>query len=144
VVALLTVVLVRNKVVYAYDIMHDLSADGLRYASSGWQNSDTIHTLRAMDPELIYTDDLAAVYLLAGRTSYLLPLKQNMVSGEPRADYPQALSMMRSRLSSSGGMLVLFRPHDIGGDFPSREELTSGLSRIHVGSDGGEIYVAKR
>jgi len=72
-VGLLLTLLVRNKLVYTYWTLRELSADGLGYSSRSWQSSETIENAIALDPAVIYTNDTAAIYLLADRPSYVVP-----------------------------------------------------------------------
>jgi hypothetical protein len=61
-------VFLRNKVVYTANVLDDLMTRGKGYASSSWRESPTIAVLKQLSPDLVYTDDIAAVYLLANRS----------------------------------------------------------------------------
>jgi hypothetical protein len=73
VVGILILLLMRNKLVYDYWTIRELSADGLGFASRAWQSSATIRQIESLGPGVIYTNDIAAIYLLADRPSYLVP-----------------------------------------------------------------------
>ncbi len=133
--------LIRNKAVYAYWVVHGLQQDGQRYASTAWRNSSTIAALKDLDPPLIYTDDIAAVYLLAERYSYNIPRRLDAISGEYLPTYPSDLATMHERLSQQGGVLVLFDPVHIPEDMAPLEDLTAGLCLSQALADG-VIYAA--
>jgi hypothetical protein len=73
IVILLALLLVRNKVVYDYWTVRELRTDGLGYASNAWQSSETMRNVVELAPDVIYTNDIAAIYLLANRPSYVVP-----------------------------------------------------------------------
>jgi len=105
VVGLLILLLVRNKLVYEYWTIRELSADGLGFASRAWQSSATVRDLAALDPEVIYTNNIAAVYLLAGRPSYLVPWALADYNPDLAAETEAAL---HAQLVERGGAMVLF------------------------------------
>lgn len=104
-VGLLILLLVRNKLVYTYWTIRELSADGLGYSSRAWQTSPTLEHLRGIDPGVIYTNDIAAVYLLAGRPSYLVPWALPDYNPGLAAEAEAALL---AQLVERGGAMVLF------------------------------------
>ncbi len=105
VVGLLILLLVRNKLVYDYWTIRDLSADGLGYASRAWQSSATIRQVESLEPGVIYTNDIAAVYLLADRPSYLVPW--TLPDYDPSAAHEVEAELQRS-LVERDGAVVLF------------------------------------
>ncbi len=133
--------LVRNKAVYAYWVVHGLQQDGQRYASAAWRTSPTIAALKQLEPPLIYTDDIAAVYLLADRYSYSIPRRLDAVTGDPVESYPADLETMRRRIAQEGAVLVLFDPQHIPADMAPLEDLTQGLCPLQTLADG-VIYAA--
>jgi hypothetical protein len=135
-VVLLCVVLVRNKLVYAYWIVHNLQEDGQRYASAAWRESPTIAAVESLSPSIIYTDDIAAIYLLANRFSYSIPRRLDAVSNACLPGYPQALHRMRDRIASGEAVLVLFQPDSTPPDMAPLEDLTWGLTPIYLSADG--------
>jgi hypothetical protein len=102
-----------------------LRSDGQGYASQQWQNSPTARFIREQNPSLIYTNDVTAVYFLAGKDSVAIP---NAVSTE--ADLVQ----MRANLSAPNSYLVLFGK--LTGEFASLEQLTNGLILVGKFEDG--------
>ncbi|MEW6566790.1 MAG: glycosyltransferase family 39 protein [Chloroflexota bacterium] len=129
-------ILVRNKTVYAYWLVHGLQQDGQRYASAAWRNSETIAALRTLSPATIYTDDIAAVYLLADRYSYSIPRRFDAITGAYLETYPSDLDIMRQRLADQDGVLVLFAPQSIPGDMGPLEDLVVGLCLTRALADG--------
>lgn len=69
VIAVVLAIFLRNQLVYDCWTIRELSAGGLGYASRAWQFSATIRQVRTLDPDVIYTNDIAAIYLLADRPS---------------------------------------------------------------------------
>ena len=120
--------------------VRQLEADGQGYASARWRNSAAVQALHDIDAPAIYTDDLAAVELLAERHAYLIPIRLDLVSGEPRPDFPQALTTMRRRLTE-GAVLALFNPQGISREYASLEEMTDGF-RLLADYPDGRIYGA--
>ncbi len=135
-VVLLCVVLVRNKIVYSYWIVHNLQQDGQRYASAAWRESPTIAEINSLSPSIIYTDDIAAVYLLANRFSYTIPRRLDAVTNAPLPGYPEALQSMRDRIASGEAVLVLFQPGSLPPDMAPLEDVTQGLTPIYTFPDG--------
>jgi len=105
--------------------MLDLRQDGQDYASLKWKNSPTIQFIREQDPSLIYTNDVTAVYFLAGKDSVGIP---NFKSDAAE------FNAMRLNLRSSGGFLVLFGA--LTGEFASLDDLTQGMTLIGQFEDG--------
>lgn len=109
-VGLLLILLVRNKLVYTYWTLRELSADGLGYSSRAWQTSDTIENAIALDPAVIYTNDTAAIYLLADRPSYVVPWA--LPEYDPAAA-EQAEAKLIDALFVQHGAVVLFGAQDL-------------------------------
>jgi hypothetical protein len=132
VVGLLLLVLLRNKLVYDYYTIRELSADGLGYASRAWRSSATIREVIAMDPGVIYTNDTAAIYLLADRPSYWVPWA--LPDYDP-ASADRIEAQMLEVLLERNGVVVLFG----GGDLPAGWS-GAGL-RTEVQTDDGVILL---
>jgi len=103
----------------------DLRSDGQGYASQRWQNSQTLAYLREHETSIIYTNDVTAVYFIAGKDSVAIPNAQ--ASSED-------LDLMRSKLSISNSYLVLFG--QLTGEFTPLERLTDDLTPAYQFSDG--------
>jgi hypothetical protein len=106
----------------------DLRSDGQGYASLEWQTSPTAGFIRAQDTSLIYTNDVTAIYFLAGKNSEGIPNANSSTTD---------LAQMWTNLSSPESYLVIFGT--LTGEFASLEKLTRGLTL--VGSfDDGTVY----
>lgn len=137
VVGLLIMLLVRNKLVYDYWTIRELSADGLGYASRAWQSSATVRQLESLNPDVIYTNDIAAVYLLAGRPSYLVPWA--LSDYDPNAAVEVEAELQRA-LVERDGALVLFGPGSLPEGWtgiPFRMAHNSGDGVILLATEGG-------
>jgi 4-amino-4-deoxy-L-arabinose transferase-like glycosyltransferase len=103
----------------------DLTRDGQDYASLEWKSSPTIQFIREQDPPLVYTNDVTAIYFLAGKDSVGIP---NFKSNEAE------FQGMRESLRSTGGFLVLFGT--LTGEFASQDEITQGMTLVGQFEDG--------
>ena len=132
IVGLLILLLVRNKLVYDYWTIRDLGADGLGYAGRAWRSSATIRAVVGMNPGVIYTNDTAAIYLLADRHSYVVPWALPDYDPDSAA---RIEDQMRDVLLDRNGAVVLFGT----GDLPvgwSHETL-----QVDVQTDDGVIML---
>jgi hypothetical protein len=106
-----------------------LRRDGQGYAAARWQESDTAHSLVALRPTVIYTNDITAVYFVAGYPS----------CGIPTRGAEAALNAMQRDLGREGAVLAIFG--DLSSEFMPEEKLTDGLVAIWT-FDDGRIYQA--
>ena len=68
--------------------------------------------LASLDPDLpIISNNPEALYIAAGRTAYLLPIRNDVITQRERTDYEQNIEANRRRLDS-GGVLVIFGTPD--------------------------------
>ena len=81
----------------------DLRSDGQGYASLQWQNSPTAAFIRQQDTSLIYTNDVTAIYFLAGKDSVGIPNANSTATD---------LAQMRANLNTPDSYLVIFRNPD--------------------------------
>lgn len=109
-VGLLLLLLVRNKTVYTYWTLRELGTDGLGYSSQAWRSSPTIEEVVAMDPGVIYTNDTAAIYLLANRPSYWVPWA---LPGYDPGSADRIEAEMLEVLLEYDGVVVLFGDSDL-------------------------------
>jgi hypothetical protein len=105
--------------------VQDLTRDGQDYASLKWKSSPTIQFVREQDPPLVYTNDVTAIYFLAGKDSVGIP---NFKSDEAE------FQGMRENLRFTGGFLVLFGT--LTGEFASQAEITQGMTLVGRFEDG--------
>lgn len=117
--------------------------DGLGYMSSEWQASDTIAALREMDPELIYTDNVGAVYFFTGQYAYSVPLKYDPAAGRVRSEFEQSYADMLNRLDQEGAVLVLFNEDPRLPEYAEMDEITNDVELIRS-FDDGKIFVGQK
>jgi len=130
-VVLLVVLFLRNKAMFEYWAIRG-SMGGLGYASPTWRASATIREIIAMDPGVIYTNDTAAMYLLANRSSYWVPWA---LPGYDPALAAQAEVKMNAVLLKQDGAVVLFGNSDLPVGW-------SGASlKVKVQTDDGVILL---
>lgn len=91
----------------AYRQISDLRTDGLGYASVTWRTSRTIDYVKNLPDVPIYSNDLPAIYLLAGRTVHSVPISTNPSSQSSNPDFMDELYTMRNDLENKNGYLVL-------------------------------------
>jgi len=139
VIVIAYLMLLRNKAVYNYYVVDGLINRGQGYTSNDWQESETIKKLNELSPDLVYTDDIAAVYLLANTNVYLVPVKLDLVRGSPRSDFESNLRLMHERIERQQAFLVLFEPDSLLPEMASLDSLVDGLDPIAV-LDDGVIY----
>ena len=137
VVGLCTLILWDRPVV-SYRTIEELARLGSGYSSVYWRDSEIVAGLREIPGQVVYTDDEGAVFFLAARFPYSLPMKWNDERNQERPQYPRELTRMRDRLRD-GGLLVLFNPSPRLPQYPPYEELTSGLQEVFASESGG-IY----
>jgi hypothetical protein len=139
VVVIAYLLLLRNKVVFTYYVVNGLIKNGQGYTSNAWQESETIKKLNELSPDLVYTDDIAAVYLLTESNVFLVPLRLELVDGSPRSDYQKNLGLMQDRISYQHALLVLFHPDLLLPELAPYDSLVDGLEII-ADLDDGVIY----
>jgi hypothetical protein len=124
-------------------VVESLALDGRGYASQRWRTSPTLAYARSLPAVPIFTNNLPAMYFVAGRTAYAIPTPTNLSSLEANASYARELSAMRKLLREGDGYLVYvgYPPTDPQG-VAELEALTSGLVPVHVFSEG-TIYQAQ-
>ena len=133
----LVVFLFRNKAVYTYWIVRDIhGGEGRFYTSRGWRNSPVIAELASYPDHLIYTDDIAAMYLLAGRYSSLIPIRIDLSTRLPNEDYLQTLASVRDTVSSGEAIIVLFSPYSIAHEYVPLDDLIEGFEILYESSNG--------
>jgi hypothetical protein len=136
VIVLAYLILLRNKALYTYHVVDGLINNGQGYTSNTWRESETIKTMNELSPDLVYTDDIAAVYLLSNTNVYLVPLRLDLVDGSPRSDYENNLRLMHQRIEHQQALLVLFEPDSLLPEMASFDRLVDGLDPIAVFDDG--------
>jgi hypothetical protein len=125
-------------------VVESLSLDGHGYASQRWRTSPTLAYARSLPLGPIFTNNLPAVYFVAGRTAYAIPTPTNLSNLEANPAYALELSEMRELLRQADGYLVYvgYAPTDTQGSAEFKT-LTSGLTPVRVFAEG-VIYQAER
>jgi hypothetical protein len=104
----------------------NLNPDWQDYASSKWQNSAIITSVRNLpDDAVIVTNDPYALYFFTGRTSYLVPVKFNSLNLVVNVAYANVFATTQKLLQNEHSVLVYF---DVNLPFlASEQELQSHL-----------------
>jgi hypothetical protein len=131
-----------NKVVWTANIVERLPIDGvLGYTNAAWRSSETIAALQELEPTLVYSNNVAALYLILGRYAYDLPEEIEVL----RADIDpnlESLEAYRERLrSTAGSIVVLFGLDEVLPGHSPFEPFTRGLELVGTYADGA-IYAA--
>jgi hypothetical protein len=116
-----------------------LASDGQGYSSRYWQTSQTIWALKELNPQLLYTDNVGAVYYFTGMAAYNVPVKYTSMTHELRSDYSASYRLMMERLGQPRSALVLFQSEARLPEFPEPSELTKGMV-ILASADDGAIF----
>jgi hypothetical protein len=121
----------------------ELHQDGQGYAGRAWTASPTVAWVADLDPgTAVYSNEMDALYLLAGRQAYQVPIRWDPVKAAPRDDFAEQLASMEARVRSGGAVLVLFNSLAAQQAFlPPEAELADGL-RVVFRSEDGVIYGA--
>lgn len=138
-IAVVSLTFIFFKVYSARYLVTRLDREGQGYMSSWWQNSKTIQSLIDLDPSVIYTDNIGAVYFFTGEYGFNIPLKYDSVTGGIRSDYRESYEQMVARMETEKAVLVLFNQSARLPEFAPPEELIQDMVVIDVYPDGA-IY----
>jgi hypothetical protein len=141
--SLIPVIFVIFKLGSAQYTIRQLQMDGQGYLSDTWQHSETIAALRARDPDLIYSDNIGAIYFFTGDYAFNVPVKYDAVTREIHENFQPSFSIMLDRLKQSEGHLVLFNEGARLPEFAEPGVLTRDLVLIGEYKDGS-IYSAEK
>lgn len=118
-----------------------LNQDGLGYASTEWRTSRTMKFIQDLPDVPIYSNDIPAAYLLAGRIVHSLPIIKNPSNLQINPDYQSEVARMRFDLLNENGYIVL-----VGSDPLHRVEpnalstFTEGLELESLFPDGAVFH----
>jgi hypothetical protein len=121
----------------ARDVVQRLEREGQGYNSALWTRSPIVRALQEFPASTVYTNDTGAAYFFTGRYARALPLQYDSLTGEARTDFAAEFCRMRTDLSSTGGLLVLF---ELASDLPEaaeRQVILEGMEPIVTASGGG-------
>jgi 4-amino-4-deoxy-L-arabinose transferase-like glycosyltransferase len=94
-------------------LLRNTRSDGQGFASVHLRDSETSQALRSLQRQVIYTNDIQAMYFLADKPSCAIPTSSD------------GLREMRSNLGAKQGVVVIFGR--LTGEFLPFEEVTLGL-----------------
>jgi hypothetical protein len=117
-------------------LISQLRVDGLGYLSDAWQNSPTLAALHRLDPEVIYTDNVGAVYFFLQEYPFSVPVKYDPVTSLERPDFEQSYLEMLNTLERNDAVLVLFSQGARLPEFALSEEVSRQLDLIGDYPDG--------
>jgi len=114
------------------------------YNNRFWHQSEIIREIENMSSEtVLYTNVPDAIYVLAGRSSYKIPAKENYMNKKINSKYLFDLESMGRDISGQNGLLIYFSMIQIG-NLPTEEELREKLPLILEKSlKDGSIYRAQ-
>jgi len=116
---------------------------GLGFNSRSWVTSPAVAWVEALPSSASLTSNEAfPLYYLTGRPVYWAPEAIDPVKGGPRADYPEELAAMRTRLESTDAFLVIFHPDSLRVEMPPLTELTQGLTPV-VETRDARVYAGR-
>ena len=88
--------------------VRQLGSEGQGFAHSGWQESPAIQAVRELPPVTIYCNKATAIYLLTGRSAYVIPTPTDPVTGLERLEFAGDLAEMQQRVLAGEAVMVLF------------------------------------
>jgi hypothetical protein len=136
VAALLAVSFVAFKGYAGRDTSARLQRTGQGYTSASWGQSQTVRDLRELDPDVIYANDIGAVYYFTGKSAYEFPHRYEPITRRQRPDYAAEICRMQARLQEGPGLAVFFEPASHLPELPSREDLDAVLQVVADHPDG--------
>jgi hypothetical protein len=109
--------------------VNQLRQEGQGFAHRGWSESPAIQAIRAMPPVVIYSNKPGAIFLLTGKSAYVVPTPMDAVTGQSRSNYSTDLAQMQQRVRDGQAILVLFGLRGSADPDEVRlfEDLTTGL-----------------
>jgi hypothetical protein len=114
-----------------------LREEGQGFNSIAWRSSPTIEHIKSLQDIPLYTNDIPAIYFLAGRQASIAPVQTTGFTGLPREDYDDELLRMRENMDTKGAILVLIGPSlAVRIDRTYLAELTEGLVLTDEFKDG--------
>ena len=106
--------------------VQQLSAQGQGFAHQGWGESRTLQAIRDLPEIILYSNKPTAIYLLTGKSAYIIPTPTDSVTGLPRPAYAADRELIQQRVQQGQAVLVLFGLK--GSDEPDEVALFNDLS----------------
>ncbi len=115
-----------------------LQADPLGFASARWRNSKLIAAVNALPPDtILYSNSPTAIYILTNRPAYIMPTPIDPVDNQPRGNFDEDVTQLRTDLTAGQTVLVIFQPELENPALIAR--LTDGIPLFFKAGDG-QIY----
>lgn len=119
--------------------------EGQGFLALNWRISKSLQYIEKLpEDQIIYSNRAPVIYLLTGRTAYVLPTRLDPVTQQVRPDYPSDLANLRKDVQA-GADIIIFYPKDLLSSAENRDwiaELTQGMIPIEELSDG-IVYSAR-
>lgn len=119
------------------EMVGHLREEGRGFNSGMWRSSPAMAHIRELPEIPIYTNEIAAVYLLAGRYASFIPANHNPSTQTARMDYVERLEDMRRSIRDDRGILAILGrgPRErLEPEYLS--ELAEGLTLVEEFADG--------
>lgn len=115
---------------------------GFGYASASWRDSKIIKNITSLNPSIpIFTNAPDAIYMLVGRSAFMIPRKINTITGQVSGTYADELVSMGRELEAKDGVLLYFNTVSWRWYLPSEDELKKKLGlRLIARREDGSIY----
>ena len=95
-------------------------SSGTGYSRYDWRTSDTIQGLKKLpESTLIYTNEPCAIYILANRSSKMVPSKTDLQTHKYNVNYSKEIKIMEEELKREKSIVVMFKT---GLDFLAKEK----------------------
>lgn len=123
-----------------YAAVKQLGREGQGFAHRGIQDSAGMDAIRRMPSTIIYSNKPGAIFLLTGKTAYVVPTPTDPVTGQSRGNFNNDLKQMQQSIRDGQAILVLFGLRNSAD--PDEVELFTILSDdLNVLTDYGEIII---
>jgi hypothetical protein len=114
-----------------------LRINGLGLTTWSWHASPSMQSIQQLPNIRIYTNDIPAIYFLAGRDSSFIPTRINPAVDESRSDYLERLREMHWDINDEDAILVILGPGASSKLDPGyMNDLTEGLCLYAEFQDG--------
>ena len=90
------------------DTGRELHSAGQGFAAGKWRNSETMEAVRQLPEIKMFTNKQTALYLLAGRPSYVIPWRFEPEAETPTRDYLMGVENYRQQVLQKEAVVVIF------------------------------------
>jgi hypothetical protein len=120
----------------AVQFVRALRQSGLGLSSNAWHHSPTIAYLKSLPDRRLYSNDLPALYFLAGREASFVPTSFNDALNQRRADFLADLERMRADVDCRGALVVIVGSNPAGRLPRESAGVLAGLELLAEFNDG--------